>query len=85
VNKIYAGGELDLVEIGLNKSSSANRSEHLVPANNSINSPANIFANESSNSSVSSKASRKSPAFEALVFLTVVLALVVAKKVKRMK
>lgn len=85
VNKIYAGGELDLVEIGLNKSSSANRSEHLVPANNSINRPANIFANESSNSSVSSKASRKSPAFEALVFLTVVLALVVAKKVKRMK
>lgn len=59
VNKIYAGGELDLVEIGLNKSS---------PANNSINSSVNTSANVSSNSSVSSKSSKKSPAFEASVF-----------------
>lgn len=68
VNKIYAGGELDLVEIGLNKSSPANSSEHLVPANNSINSSVNTSANVSSNSSVSSKSSKKSPAFEASVF-----------------
>lgn len=68
VNKIYAGGELDLVEIGLNKSSPANSSEHLVPANNSINSSVNTSANVSSNSSVSSKSSKKSPACEASVF-----------------
>ena len=82
VNKIYAGGELDLVEIGLNKRSSANSSEHLVPANNSINSSENTSANVSSNSSVSSKASKKSPAFEASAFLTVILALRVAKRSK---
>ena len=49
VNKIYAGGERDLVEIGLNNSSFANRSVHLVPSNNSINSSANTSANVSSN------------------------------------
>ena len=85
VNKIYAGGERDLVEIGLNKSSSGNRSEHPVPANNSINSYANTSANVSSNSSVSAKASVKSPAFGAPVFFAVVLALGVARRVKRMK
>jgi hypothetical protein len=92
VNKIYAGGEMDLVELGLNRSSSANRSEHLVPSNNSINNSingsanasANNSANVSSNSSVSAKAPWKSPAFEASVLLTVVLALVVARRVKRM-
>ena len=68
VNKIYAGGERDLVELELNKSSSANRSEHQVPANNSINSSAKTSANASSISSVSAKASRKSPAFGASVF-----------------
>ena len=85
VNKIYAGGERDLVELGLNESSSANRSEHQVPVNNSINSTANTSANAFSNSSMSAKASRKSPAFEASVFFTVVVALGVAKRVKRMK
>ena len=85
VNKIYAGGERDLVELELNKSSSANRSEHQVPANNSVNSSANTSANAFLNSSVSAKASRKSPAFEASVFFTVVVALETAKRVKRMK
>jgi hypothetical protein len=55
VNKIYAGGERDLVELGMNKSSSAN---------NSIDTSANISANISSNSSVSAKASEKSPVFD---------------------
>jgi hypothetical protein len=84
VNKIYAGDERDLVEIGLNNSSAANGSIHLVPANNSINSSANISANVSSNSSVPANASKKSPAFEASVFLTVVLALGVAKRARWM-
>lgn len=89
VDKIYAGGERDLVEIGLNNSSVANRSVHIMPANNSINSSANISANISanlsSNSSVPAAASKKSPAFEASFFLTVVPALGVAKRVRRMK
>lgn len=89
VDKIYAGGERDLVEIGLNNSSVANRSVHIMPANNSINSSANISANISanlsSNSSMPAAASKKSPAFEALFFLTVVLALGVAKRVRRLK
>lgn len=56
VNKIYAGGERDLVEIVVNKSPSSNRSDHQVPANNSINSSANTSAIASFNSSMSAKA-----------------------------
>lgn len=85
VDKIYAGGERDLVEIGLNNSSVANGSIHLMPANNSINSSANISANVSISSSVPAASSKKSPAFEASFFLTVVLALKFAKRVRRMK
>lgn len=59
VDKIYAGDERDLVEIGLNNSSDASGSVHLVPANNSINRSANISANLSSNSSVPAAPPRK--------------------------
>jgi len=62
VNKIYAGGEWDLVELRLNGSSSGNSS-------------ANASADVSGNLSGSSKASTKSPAFAASVFFMIVLAL----------
>lgn len=85
VDKIYAGGERDLVEIGLNNSSAANGSVHLMPANNSINRSANISANVSSSLSVPAGPPKKSPAFEAPFFLAIVLALGVTKRVRRMK
>jgi hypothetical protein len=58
VNRIYVGGERDLVELKLNKSVGANRSEYAVSANSSTN----ISSNALLNSSAPSKAPEKSPA-----------------------
>lgn len=76
VKKIYAGGERDLVEIGLNNSSEVNRAERLA----SINTSKNVSSTASSNPPATSKIPEKSPGFEASAFIAVVLALELTKR-----
>jgi hypothetical protein len=81
VNKIYAGGERDLVEIGLNNSSEINKGKHLASANTSTNVSSTPYLNPAA----PSKVPEKSPGFGALAFIAVVLALWAHKKAIRLK
>lgn len=76
VKKIYAGGERDLVEIGLNNSSEVNRADSLASANTSKN----VSSTSSLNPPATSKVPEKSPGFEASSFIAVVLALRLSKR-----
>lgn len=75
VKKIYAGGERDLVEIGLNNSSEVNRAEPLASANTSKN----VSSTASLNPPETSEVPQKSPGFGASAFIAVVLALGLTK------
>jgi hypothetical protein len=76
VKKIYAGGERDLVEIGLNNSSEDNRAGNLVSANTSTN----ISSTANLNPPAPSRLPEKSPGFGASAFIAVMLGLGLTKK-----
>jgi hypothetical protein len=76
VKKIYAGGERDLVEIGLNNSSEANKTGHLASANTSTN----VSSTANSNPLAPFKVPEKSPGFGASAFIAVVLGLGLTKR-----
>lgn len=77
-NKIYAGGERDLVEILLNNSSGVNKSEHQVYANISsdisTNTSKNISLNLTLNNSGPSRIPKRSPGFEVSAVTVIILA-----------
>ena len=82
VNKIYVGGERDLVEIVLNNSSGVNKSEHQVFTNISADISSNVSANTSKNispnltlnNSSPSRIPKRSPGFEVSAIPGIILA-----------
>jgi hypothetical protein len=73
VDKIYAGGERDLVEIVLNNSSAVYRSENPISAKVSANTSKNISRNLTLNKSSPLRIPKRSPGFEALAIPMIVL------------
>jgi hypothetical protein len=76
VNKIYAGGDRDLLEMGLNNSSEVNRSERPISANISTNASKNVSLNLTLNTSGPgpSRIPKQSPDFEVSAIPMILLA-----------
>jgi hypothetical protein len=76
VNKIYAGGERDLVELGLNNSSAVKRSKRLISADVSTNASKNVSLNLTSNTTSPgpSRIPKRSPGFEVSTIPMILLA-----------